>query len=92
MFLVTLKDLTAVCKQNVVFAESQVQRGSKQMSQYSSSWNCARQLYHQGGVTTLYRGTMVTLLRGMMSSEGVVMMTSYDIIRCSSLWCILCGL
>ena len=34
---------------------------------YSSSLDCARQLYRQGGITNLYRGTMATLLRGTVT-------------------------
>ncbi|XP_065902820.1 mitochondrial carnitine/acylcarnitine carrier protein-like [Dysidea avara] len=46
----------------------QIQRESKLTSKYSSSWDCARQLYRQGGVATLYRGTIATLLRDAPAS------------------------
>ena len=42
----------------------QIQQGSKVQSKYSSSWDCARQLYRHGGVANLYQGTMATMLRG----------------------------
>ena len=53
----------------------QIQQGSKEKVKYSSSWDCARQLYKEGGITNVYRGTMATLLRGM-TVEGVVGMTT----------------
>ena len=47
----------------------QVQQGSKGKSKYTSSLDCAHQLYRHGGITSLYRGTMATMLRGMYLLE-----------------------
>ena len=66
----------------------QIQQGSKEKAKYSSSWDCARQLYRQGGIKNVYRGTMATLLRGTVAKGH----GCYDIImchhRCSRQWSI----
>ena len=49
--------------------DPQIQQGSKVQSKYSSSWDCARQLYRHGGVANLYQGTMATMLRGQCTME-----------------------
>ena len=49
---------------------SQVQQGSKDKSKYTSSLDCARQLYRRGGITSLYQGTMATMLRGIYLLEA----------------------
>lgn len=33
-------------------------------AKYSSSIDCAKKLYREGGIVNLYRGTVATLLRG----------------------------
>ena len=68
---------------------SQIQQGSKEKAKYSSSWDCARQLYRRGGITNVYRGTMATLLRGMVAKGcGCYDMITCDH-RCSRQWSIL---
>lgn len=37
---------------------------SKEKAKYRGSLDCARQLYREGGIRSLYRGTAATLLRG----------------------------
>jgi solute carrier family 25 carnitine/acylcarnitine transporter 20/29 len=44
----------------------QIQLASKAESKYSSSWDCAKQIYREGGIRSLYRGTLATLLRGLL--------------------------
>ena len=77
----TLNQCDVLCNMEYVVCDidicCQIQQGSKK-AKYSSSWDCARQLYRQGGITNVYRGTMATLLRGMVA-KGC---GSYDIITC----------
>jgi len=43
----------------------QIQQASRGKARYSSSIDCAKQLYREGGIRHVYRGTMATLLRGV---------------------------
>lgn len=42
----------------------QIQMASKEKAKYKSSFDCARQLYREGGIRSIYKGTAATLLRG----------------------------
>ena len=42
----------------------QIQQDSLGKARYSSSIDCAKQLYREGGIRSVYKGTMATLLRG----------------------------
>lgn len=64
-----------VYEYKIYICHSQIQKGEKGMVKYSSSWDCARQLYRQGGLRNVYRGTMATALRGV-----IVMTIPYNII------------
>lgn len=41
----------------------QIQQASGKQGKYSGSIDCAKQLYREGGIRHIYRGTMATLLR-----------------------------
>ena len=42
----------------------QVQMQDKGKAKYSGSWSCAHQLYREGGVKSIYKGTASTLITG----------------------------
>lgn len=42
----------------------QIQMQSKEKAKYKGSLDCARQLYREGGIRSIYKGTAATLLRG----------------------------
>ena len=42
----------------------QIQMHSEGAPKYTSSIDCGRQLFREGGIRSLYKGTMATLLRG----------------------------
>lgn len=42
----------------------QVQQASTGPAKYAGPIDCIRQLYKQGGIRSIYRGTAATLLRG----------------------------
>ncbi len=44
---------------------SQIQMQSKEKAKYKGSLDCARQLYREGGIRSIYKGTAATLLRGV---------------------------
>lgn len=37
----------------------------KEKAKYKSAFDCARQLYREGGMRSIYKGTAATLLRGV---------------------------
>ncbi|XP_065902810.1 mitochondrial carnitine/acylcarnitine carrier protein-like isoform X2 [Dysidea avara] len=54
----------------------QIQQGAKGAVKYSSSWDCAWQLYRQGGIRNIFRGTMATALRDIPA--GGIYFSSYE--------------
>lgn len=49
----------------------QIQMQSKAKAKYKGSIDCARQLFREGGIRSIYRGTAATLLRGLIGSISV---------------------
>ncbi|XP_003382431.1 PREDICTED: mitochondrial carnitine/acylcarnitine carrier protein-like [Amphimedon queenslandica] len=48
----------------------QIQQASKAEAKYASSFDCGRQLFREGGIRSLYRGTMATILRDVPGSAA----------------------
>lgn len=53
--------------------------------------DCAKQLYREGGIRSVFRGTALTLMRG---NEIIFHEFHYviDRCRCSGIWCLFCFL
>ena len=66
----------------------QVQRQSSSKAQYSSTFDCARQVYRRGGLRNLYLGTTATIVRGGSISSVCI---TYQLHPSLSLLCALCG-
>jgi len=43
----------------------QIQQASRRKARYSSSIDCVKQLYQEGGIRNVYKGYMATMLRGV---------------------------
>lgn len=44
----------------------QIQQGGNQPQKYSGMVDCAKQLYREGGMKSIYKGTFATFLRGRL--------------------------
>lgn len=45
----------------------QIQQAGTQPPKYNGMVDCAKQLYREGGIRSIYKGSVATLLRGMFS-------------------------
>lgn len=52
----------------------QIQSGQGAEKKYNGAMDCAKKLYKQGGIQSVYKGTVATLLRDVPAS-GVYFMT-----------------
>ncbi|XP_077294408.1 congested-like trachea protein [Arctopsyche grandis] len=52
----------------------QIQQGGNQPHKYNGMVDCAKQLYREGGIRSIYKGTLATLLRDVPAS-GMYFMT-----------------
>lgn len=43
----------------------QIQQGGNQPQKYNGMVDCAKQLYKEGGIRSIYKGSVATLLRGL---------------------------
>lgn len=45
----------------------QIQQGGNQPQKYNGMVDCAKQLYKEGGIRSIYKGSVATLLRGKLN-------------------------
>lgn len=57
----------------------QIQQGGGGPQKYSGMVDCAKQLYREGGIRSIYKGTMATILRDVPAS-GMYFMT-YEVVK-----------
>lgn len=48
----------------------QIQQGSNAPQKYNGMVDCAKQLYREGGIRSIYKGSVATLLRGKSNNIG----------------------
>lgn len=62
--LVPFHDMLTSMLQHWCLGSVQVQMASGERPKYSGSFDCARQLYREGGIRNVYKGTAATFWRG----------------------------
>lgn len=53
----------------------QIQQGGNQPQKYNGMVDCAKQLYKEGGIRSIYKGSVATLLRGKLQTIAAIVFT-----------------